>query len=152
MISQWTTKKCGRTIRKLLHCSNIYTVSILYLSGSITSDLRQYLNTRFPKGGVDHDLQNTIRDNLYLRTVPVTTRSVAVSQHSMKTQGVTFIISLMSVLEKLVPIFFQSGSYRIINLSLVNFHNLRRKMNNVLALLYSPMSFREGFKNSCSVN
>jgi hypothetical protein len=42
--------------------------------GSITSDLRQYLNTRFPKGGVDHDLQNTIRDNLYLRTVPVTTR------------------------------------------------------------------------------
>ena len=48
----------------------------LYLSvpGSITSDLRQYLNARFPKGGVDHDLQNTIRDNLYLRTVPVTTR------------------------------------------------------------------------------
>merc|ERR1719219_2465228 len=43
--------------------------------GSITSDLRQYLNTRFPKGGVDHDLQNTIRDNLYLRTVPVTTRT-----------------------------------------------------------------------------
>merc|ERR1719357_1753918 len=43
--------------------------------GSITSDLRQYLNTRFPKGGDDHDLQNTIRDNLYLRTVPVTTRA-----------------------------------------------------------------------------
>jgi atrophin-1 interacting protein 1/endothelial cell adhesion protein len=32
------------------------------------------LNTRFPKGGLDHELQNTIRDNLYLRTVPVTTR------------------------------------------------------------------------------
>ena len=32
------------------------------------------MNTRFPKGGVDHELQNTIRDNLYLRTVPVTTR------------------------------------------------------------------------------
>ena len=44
-------------------------------SGAITTDLRQYLNTRFPKGGVDHELQNTIRDNLYLRTVPVTTRS-----------------------------------------------------------------------------
>jgi atrophin-1 interacting protein 1/endothelial cell adhesion protein len=43
-------------------------------SGAITTDLRQYLNTRFPKGGVDHELQNTIRDNLYLRTVPVTTR------------------------------------------------------------------------------
>ena len=50
---------------------------VSYFSGSITSDLRQYLNTRFPKGGVDHDLQNTIRDNLYLRTVPVTTRSVS---------------------------------------------------------------------------
>ena len=48
--------------------------NICLISGSITSDLRQYLNTRFPKGGVDHDLQNTIRDNLYLRTVPVTTR------------------------------------------------------------------------------
>lgn len=45
-----------------------------YTNGAITTDLRQYLNTRFPKGGVDHELQNTIRDNLYLRTVPVTTR------------------------------------------------------------------------------
>ncbi|KAA0186624.1 hypothetical protein HAZT_HAZT006203, partial [Hyalella azteca] len=45
------------------------------IAGSVTRDLRQYLNTRFPKGGVDHDLQNTIRDNVYLRTVPVTTRT-----------------------------------------------------------------------------
>jgi len=44
------------------------------IAGAITTDLRQYLNTRFPKGGIDHELQNTIRDNLYLRTVPVTTR------------------------------------------------------------------------------
>ncbi|XP_046407318.1 membrane-associated guanylate kinase, WW and PDZ domain-containing protein 2-like isoform X2 [Ischnura elegans] len=44
-------------------------------SGTITKDLRQFLNTRFQKGSIDHDLQNTIRDNLYLRTVPVTTRS-----------------------------------------------------------------------------
>ncbi|XP_023338939.1 membrane-associated guanylate kinase, WW and PDZ domain-containing protein 1 isoform X4 [Eurytemora carolleeae] len=43
--------------------------------GSINSDIRVYLNTRFPKGGVDHHLQNTIRDNLYARTVPVTTRT-----------------------------------------------------------------------------
>ena len=47
----------------------------LVFSGAITTDLRQYLNTRFPKGDVDHELQNTIRDNLYLRTVPVTTRT-----------------------------------------------------------------------------
>ena len=46
-----------------------------YFSGAITTDLRQYLNTRFPKGDVDHELQNTIRDNLYNRTVPVTTRT-----------------------------------------------------------------------------
>ena len=44
------------------------------IAGAITTDLRKYLNTRFPKGGIDHELQNTIRDNLYLRTVPVTTR------------------------------------------------------------------------------
>lgn len=44
-------------------------------ASSITRNLRQFLNTRFQKGSVDHDLQNIIRDNLYLRTVPVTTRA-----------------------------------------------------------------------------
>ncbi|XP_021927239.1 membrane-associated guanylate kinase, WW and PDZ domain-containing protein 2-like isoform X3 [Zootermopsis nevadensis] len=44
-------------------------------SSAVTKDLRQFLNARFQKGSVDHDLQNTIRDNLYLRTVPVTTRA-----------------------------------------------------------------------------
>lgn len=44
-------------------------------AGHLTKDLRQFLNTRFLKGSIDHDLQNTIRDNLYLRTVPCTTRS-----------------------------------------------------------------------------
>lgn len=43
-------------------------------SGAVPKDLRVFLNTRFQRGSVDHDLQNTIRDNLYLRTVPVTTR------------------------------------------------------------------------------
>jgi atrophin-1 interacting protein 3 (BAI1-associated protein 1) len=43
-------------------------------AGEITKDLRLFLNTRFQKGSADHELQNTIRDNLYLRTVPVTTR------------------------------------------------------------------------------
>uniref|UniRef100_A0A0P5MJT4 Membrane-associated guanylate kinase, WW and PDZ domain-containing protein n=1 Tax=Daphnia magna TaxID=35525 RepID=A0A0P5MJT4_9CRUS len=44
------------------------------LTGGLTKDLREYLTTRFAKGSVDHELQTTIRDNLYLRTVPVTTR------------------------------------------------------------------------------
>ncbi len=36
----------------------------------LTKDLRIYLNTRFQKNSLDHDLQQTIRDNLYMRTVP----------------------------------------------------------------------------------
>ena len=60
------TTKCNKVFANLLKFS---------FPGAITTDLRQYLNTRFPKGDVDHELQNTIRDNLYLRTVPVTTRT-----------------------------------------------------------------------------
>ncbi|KAJ4924932.1 hypothetical protein JOQ06_003880 [Pogonophryne albipinna] len=40
------------------------------LGGVIDKDLRHYLNLRFQKGSVDHELQQIIRDNLYLRTVP----------------------------------------------------------------------------------
>lgn len=40
----------------------------------LTKDLRRYLNTRFQKDSVDHELQQTIRGNLYYRTVPCTTR------------------------------------------------------------------------------
>lgn len=50
-------------------------ISFVFVLGAITKDLRQFLNARFQKGSIDHDLQNTIRDNLYLRTVPVTTRT-----------------------------------------------------------------------------
>ncbi|XP_055930097.1 membrane-associated guanylate kinase, WW and PDZ domain-containing protein 1-like isoform X2 [Argiope bruennichi] len=42
--------------------------------GYLGKDLRQHLNTRFPKNSPDCELQNTVRDNLYLRTVPCTTR------------------------------------------------------------------------------
>ena len=31
-------------------------------------------NKKSPKGSVDNDLQNMVRDNLYLRTLPCTTR------------------------------------------------------------------------------
>lgn len=37
-------------------------------------DLREYLGRRFVRGSVDHDLQTVIRDNVYLRTIPCTTR------------------------------------------------------------------------------
>ncbi|KTF82334.1 hypothetical protein cypCar_00016221 [Cyprinus carpio] len=42
--------------------------------GVVDKDLRHYLNLRFQKGSLDHELQQIIRDNLYLRTVPCTTR------------------------------------------------------------------------------
>ncbi|XP_074597161.1 membrane-associated guanylate kinase, WW and PDZ domain-containing protein 1-like [Brevipalpus obovatus] len=38
-------------------------------------DLREYLSRCFPRGSVDHDLQAIIRDNVYMRTIPCTTRS-----------------------------------------------------------------------------
>ncbi|KAH9490587.1 Membrane-associated guanylate kinase, WW and PDZ domain-containing protein 2 [Bulinus truncatus] len=43
-------------------------------SGSLPKELGAFLITRFQKGSVDHDLQQIIRDNLYMRTVPCTTR------------------------------------------------------------------------------
>jgi hypothetical protein len=38
-------------------------------------DLRQYLDERFQKASIDYDLQQVIRENVYMRTVPCTTRS-----------------------------------------------------------------------------
>ena len=38
-------------------------------------DLRQYLDERFLKASIDHDLQQIIRENVYMRTVPCTTRA-----------------------------------------------------------------------------
>nr|XP_017212193.1 membrane-associated guanylate kinase, WW and PDZ domain-containing protein 3 isoform X1 [Danio rerio]XP_021327516.1 membrane-associated guanylate kinase, WW and PDZ domain-containing protein 3 isoform X1 [Danio rerio] len=40
----------------------------------LNSDLRHYLSLQFQKGSIDHKLQQVIRDNLYLRTIPCTTR------------------------------------------------------------------------------
>ncbi|XP_072223956.1 membrane-associated guanylate kinase, WW and PDZ domain-containing protein 3a isoform X2 [Leuresthes tenuis] len=40
----------------------------------LNTDLRHYLSLQFQKGSVDHKLQQVIRDNLYLRTIPCTTR------------------------------------------------------------------------------
>lgn len=37
-------------------------------------ELREYLARRFARGSIDHDLQATIRDNVYMRTIPCTTR------------------------------------------------------------------------------
>uniref|UniRef100_A0A672R9S3 Membrane associated guanylate kinase, WW and PDZ domain containing 3 n=1 Tax=Sinocyclocheilus grahami TaxID=75366 RepID=A0A672R9S3_SINGR len=36
----------------------------------LNADLRHYLSLQFQKGSIDHKLQQVIRDNLYLRTIP----------------------------------------------------------------------------------
>lgn len=36
----------------------------------LTIDLHHYLSLQFQKGSLDHKLQQVIRDNLYLRTIP----------------------------------------------------------------------------------
>lgn len=43
-------------------------------SHGLTLDLREYLNLSFPKNSRDKHLQNTIRENIYRRTIPCTTR------------------------------------------------------------------------------
>ncbi len=48
----------------------IFLFLCLGSGGVVDKDLRHYLNLRFSKGSVDHDHQQIIRDNLYLRTIP----------------------------------------------------------------------------------
>ncbi|KAM9815370.1 membrane-associated guanylate kinase, WW and PDZ domain-containing protein 2 isoform 3-T3 [Syngnathus typhle] len=68
----------GLTSRDVLavikHCKDPVRFKCVKQGGVVDKDLRHYLNLRFSKGSVDHDHQQIIRDNLYLRTVPCTTR------------------------------------------------------------------------------
>ncbi|XP_072257836.1 membrane-associated guanylate kinase, WW and PDZ domain-containing protein 2 isoform X6 [Pyxicephalus adspersus] len=72
------TPVAGLTIRDVLavikHCKEPIRIKCVKQGGIVDKDLRRYLNLRFQKGSVDHELQQIIRDNLYLRTVPCTTR------------------------------------------------------------------------------
>lgn len=43
-------------------------------SGQNILNLAEFLSFKFQKGFINHDFQNIIRDDLYIRTVPVTTR------------------------------------------------------------------------------
>lgn len=56
------------TFRSVKSCSSTQSHNFLPL------DLRSYLDARFQKGSIDYDLQQTIRENVYMRTVPCTTR------------------------------------------------------------------------------
>ncbi|TSK28075.1 Membrane-associated guanylate kinase, WW and PDZ domain-containing protein 2 [Bagarius yarrelli] len=68
------TPVAGLTTRDVLavikHCKDPFRLKCVKQGGVVDKDLRHYLNLRFQKGSVDHELQQIIRDNLYLRTVP----------------------------------------------------------------------------------
>ncbi|XP_045065640.1 membrane-associated guanylate kinase, WW and PDZ domain-containing protein 2-like isoform X1 [Coregonus clupeaformis] len=72
------TPVAGLTIRDVhavvRHSKDPVRLKCVKQGGVIDKDLRHYLNLRFQKASVDHELQQIIRDNLYLRTVPCTTR------------------------------------------------------------------------------
>ncbi|XP_055790953.1 membrane-associated guanylate kinase, WW and PDZ domain-containing protein 2-like isoform X3 [Salvelinus fontinalis] len=72
------TAVAGLTTRDVLavikHCKDPVRFKCVKQGGVVDKDLRHYLNLHFSKGSVDHDHQQIIRDNLYLRTVPCTTR------------------------------------------------------------------------------
>ncbi|XP_062403380.1 membrane-associated guanylate kinase, WW and PDZ domain-containing protein 2 isoform X2 [Sardina pilchardus] len=72
------TPVAGLTLRDvhavIKHCKDPVRLKCVRQGGVVDKDLRHYLNLRFQKGSVDHELQQIIRDNLYLRTVPCTTR------------------------------------------------------------------------------
>lgn len=55
-----------------LCCSIISTYILLYCSAGnkLNKDLKRYLSQRFQKSSPDHELQQTIRDNLYRHAVP----------------------------------------------------------------------------------
>uniref|UniRef100_A0A8C4WYM6 Membrane associated guanylate kinase, WW and PDZ domain containing 1 n=1 Tax=Eptatretus burgeri TaxID=7764 RepID=A0A8C4WYM6_EPTBU len=58
----------------LQHCGDPIRLRTVKPGPVLSIDLKHYLSQRFQKGSTDHELQQTIRDNLYLRTVPCTTR------------------------------------------------------------------------------
>uniref|UniRef100_A0A8B9GU04 Membrane-associated guanylate kinase, WW and PDZ domain-containing protein 1 n=1 Tax=Astyanax mexicanus TaxID=7994 RepID=A0A8B9GU04_ASTMX len=64
----------SQAVLALMKYFNILLCVACVPGGVVDKDLRRYLNLRFQKGSLDHELQQIIRDNLYLRTVPCTTR------------------------------------------------------------------------------
>nr|KAF6420729.1 membrane associated guanylate kinase, WW and PDZ domain containing 1 [Molossus molossus] len=55
-------------------CKEAVTFKAVRQGGKLNKDLRHFLSQRFQKGSPDHELQQTIRDNLYRHAVPCTTR------------------------------------------------------------------------------
>ncbi|KAA8593234.1 hypothetical protein FQN60_009350 [Etheostoma spectabile] len=54
----------------LMPCELAARSSRIPMGKVLNTDLRHYLSLQFQKGSLDHKLQQIIRDNLYLRTIP----------------------------------------------------------------------------------
>ncbi|KAI5095999.1 membrane-associated guanylate kinase, WW and PDZ domain-containing protein 3 isoform X2, partial [Silurus meridionalis] len=67
----------------------------------LNTDLRHYLSLQFQKGSLDHKLQQVIRDNLYLRTIPC-------DEESQRTGKVRSLQYFCSVREKKIISFSAS--------------------------------------------
>nr|XP_027202719.1 membrane-associated guanylate kinase, WW and PDZ domain-containing protein 2-like [Dermatophagoides pteronyssinus] len=62
-------------IEQILSRSTKHTFKILTgQQHGFPLELREYLSRRFVRGSLDHKLQELIRDNIYSRTIPITTR------------------------------------------------------------------------------
>ncbi|XP_072328427.1 membrane-associated guanylate kinase, WW and PDZ domain-containing protein 1b isoform X10 [Scyliorhinus torazame] len=55
-------------------CKGPIRLKTVRQGSKLNKDLRHYLSQRFQKGSPDHELQQTIRDNLYRHAMPCTTR------------------------------------------------------------------------------
>ncbi|XP_051949853.1 membrane-associated guanylate kinase, WW and PDZ domain-containing protein 1-like isoform X1 [Xyrauchen texanus] len=62
-------------VRNVLeNCEDPIRIKTVKSGGRLRTDLRYFLSLRFQKSTADHQLQETIRDNLYYYAVPCTTR------------------------------------------------------------------------------
>jgi hypothetical protein len=75
-ISGYTLFDVQTWLKQLLTNNNKNKIILLRTvkSSYLPKQLRTYLDERFQKGSVDYDLQTIIRENVYMRTVPCTTR------------------------------------------------------------------------------
>ncbi|XP_071349083.1 membrane-associated guanylate kinase, WW and PDZ domain-containing protein 1b isoform X3 [Trachinotus anak] len=57
------------------NCKGAVRLKTVRQGSKLNKDLKHYLSQRFQKSSPDHELQQTIRDNLYRHAVPCTTRA-----------------------------------------------------------------------------
>lgn len=61
-------------IEEILSRSETHSLRIVASNVGLPLELREYLSRRFARGSLDHKLQEVIRENVYARTIPCTTR------------------------------------------------------------------------------